>query len=376
MGDIMTNSIRNVNVKNKKVIIRCDLNVPIKDNKILDDTRIIKSLETIKYLLDNGASLIILSHLGKIKKPDDMVTNTLEPIGVRLSELLNKEITFISQTRGRELSLACKKLKPKEIILVENTRFEDLPNNYESSCDEKLSKYWASLGDVFVNDAFGSSHRKHASVCGISKYLPSYNGLLIEKEVKVLDKLLKNPERPYTVIMGGAKVDDKIELIKSIIVKCDYLVVGGGIANTFLKVNGYKVGNSLISDAFDSEIKQIISDNKDKIIMPVDVMVGKDNTDFCEVRELNNIQHDEKIYDIGPKTINLFRSTIYNSNTIFINGTVGLSENKLFETGTKEILMACNDSDATVIAAGGDCVSAVNRYGYNDDFLISTGGGA
>ena len=372
----MRKLIKDVDVKNKKVIIRCDLNVSFKDDVIKDDTRIVKSIKTIKYLLVNGASVIIMSHLGKVKTEEDKKDNSLKIVVPRLSELLNREVRFISTTHGKELEKTCKELVPGEVILMENTRFEDVPNELESKCDDKLSKYWASLGDMFVNDAFGSSHRAHASVCGIAKYLPSYNGFLMEEEIRILDKVLKDPERPFTVVMGGAKVDDKLELIKALIDKCDNLIVGGGIANTFLLASGYNVGTSLVSESMINEVKELINNYSKKIVMPVDVVVGKLDTDYCEKRLVSEVKDDENILDIGFKSINKFRNVLYSSNTIFLNGTVGLYFNKLFEEGTKEIFDASDDSDATVIAAGGDCVTAVNHFGYGEKFLISTGGGA
>lgn len=369
-------TIKNVDVKKKKVIVRCDLNVKIKDGKVIDNTRIKKSLKTIKYLLDNGASVIIMSHLGKIKIKDDFKDNSLLPVSIELSELLNKKVLFIDSPHGKNLENACKKIKPGEIILIENTRFEDVPYNLESKCDIKLSEYWASLGDIFVNDAFASSHRAHASVCGIASILPSYNGFLIEEEVKILDKILNKPETPFTIIMGGAKVDDKIDLIKNLIDKCDNLIVGGGIANTFLKASGINVGKSLVSDSMIKEVKILLDKYSKKIVMPVDVVVSNDNGKTAIKKELKEINSDDSIFDIGYKTTNKFRNIIYNSHTIFINGTVGLYENELFSNGTKNILDSCADSDAVVVAAGGDSLSAANHFKHSDDFLISTGGGA
>ena len=372
----MKKLIKEAYIKNKRVIIRCDLNVPIKDGRILDDTRIIKSLPTIEYLLDNEAAIIIMSHLGKVESIQDFKTNSLSIVAKRLEELLKVKILFCDVTHGDKLTRMTNNLQPKEVLLMENTRFEDVPDRKESKCDEELSKYWASLGDIFVNDAFGSSHRAHASVCGIAKYLPSYNGLLLESEVSLLDKVLNNPKKPLTVIMGGAKVDDKIDLIKALIDKCDNLIVGGGIANTFLLARGIQVGQSLVSQSMLKEVENLLDKYSDKIILPVDVIVGKLNSDYHMTRNLSDIEDDELIGDIGDKSIEKFTWVINDSQTIFINGTVGMYENKLFDSGTKEILKACYEAKILVITAGGDAMSATNKYGYQDDFLISTGGGS
>jgi len=373
----MEKNIKTLEVKNKKVIVRFDFNVTVKDGKILDDTKIIKTLRTIKYLLEQGASIIMLSHFGKVKDEESKAKNSLKPVCEYLSNLIGKDIIFVSETKGQELSSKCKNLKPGELLMIENTRFEDVPNQLESDNDENLAKYWASLGDVFINDAFGSSHRAHASVCGIAKFLPNANGFIVEEEVESLNKLIINPNRPFTVIMGGAKVDDKIDLIRSLIPKCDYLVTGGGIANTFLLAKGYNIGKSLANRELVLEVKSLLDKYGDKIIVPVDVVVGKLETDYQMARELTEIEPDELIYDIGEKTILKIKEVIEKSNTIFVNGTVGLYENKLFERGTKEILNAIANSQATSIAAGGDSVSSVNYYKLDDKFdFLSTGGGA
>ncbi len=373
----MIKNIYNLDVENKKAIVRCDFNVTIKDGRIMDDTKIKKSLKTINYLLDKNASIILLSHFGKVKDEASKEKNTLKPVANHLMKLLNKEVKFIPTTRGEQLTTACKNLLPGEILLVENTRFEDIPNNLESNNDDDLAKYWASLADLFINDAFGSSHRAHASVCGIAKYLPSTNGFIVEEEVNNLNKLIINPERPFTVIMGGAKVDDKLDLIKSLINKCDYLIVGGGIANTFLLAQGYKVGKSLVNSEVVDEIKKLYFENQSKIILPIDLVVGKENSDYQKKCGLNEVADDELIYDIGDETINLIAKTIDKSKTIFINGTVGLYENPLFANGTKEILNLIADANVVSIAAGGDSVSSVNYFNLNEKFnFLSTGGGA
>ncbi len=369
--------INDIDVKNKKVIVRCDFNVTIKEGKILDDTKIVKTLKTINYLLEQNSSLILMSHFGKVKDEESKQKNSLKPVAEHLSLLLNKEVIFVNITRGDELTNKCNELKPGEVLLVENTRFEDVPNNLESGNDKDLAKYWASLGEVFINDAFGSSHRAHASVCGISEFLPSANGFIIEEEIYNLNKVISNPERPFTVIMGGAKVDDKIDLIKSLINKCDYLITGGGIANTFLLAQGYEIGSSLANKDLVNEVKDLLDKYPDKIIVPVDTIVGKVDSDFCDKRGLNEIKPDELIYDIGEKTISTIVNIINNSKTIFVNGTVGLYENDLFAKGTKTILNEIANSSAISIAAGGDSVAAVNHFALDEKFdFLSTGGGA
>lgn len=369
--------INDIDVKNKKVIVRCDFNVTIKEGKILDDTKIVKTLKTINYLLEQNSSLILMSHFGKVKDEESKQKNSLKPVAEHLSLLLNKEVIFVNTTRGDELTNKCNELKPGEVLLVENTRFEDVPNNLESGNDKDLAKYWASLGEVFINDAFGSSHRAHASVCGISEFLPSANGFIIEEEIYNLNKVISNPERPFTVIMGGAKVDDKIDLIKSLINKCDYLITGGGIANTFLLAQCYEIGSSLANKDLVNEVKDLLDKYPDKIIVPVDTIVGKVDSDFCDKRGLNEIKPDELIYDIGEKTISTIVNIINNSKTIFVNGTVGLYENDLFAKGTKTILNEIANSSAISIAAGGDSVAAVNHFALDEKFdFLSTGGGA
>lgn len=373
----MEKRIENIDIKNKRVIVRCDFNVTIKDGKIMDDTKIVKSLKTINYLLEHNASIIMLSHFGKVKDEESKAKNSLKPVADYLSKLLGKEIIFSPETRGNFLNKTCSELVSGQLVLIENTRFEDVPNKLESNNDPELAKYWASLGDVFINDAFGSSHRAHASVCGIANYLPSFNGFIVEEEVENLNRIISNPDRPFTVIMGGAKVDDKIDLIKSLITKCDYLITGGGIANTFLLAKGYNVGKSLVNSELVDEVKKLIEMYPNKIILPVDLIVGKEESDFCEPRSLDAINSDELIYDIGTQSINNIKDIINSSKTIFVNGTVGLYENNLFEKGTKEVLDSIANTSASSVAAGGDSVSAVNYFNLTDQFtFLSTGGGA
>lgn len=367
--------IKDYKINNKKVILRCDLNVSIKDGKIIDDTKIIKSLDTIKYLIENNNSIIILSHLGKIKSETDKEKNTLYPVYLKLKELLNNTVYFSKTTRGKELEDIASNLKEKEILLIENTRFEDFPEKLESGCNLELSKYWASLGDIFVNDAFGTSHRRHASNYGIKKYLDSYYGILINEELTKLKELTVNPKKPFTVIMGGAKVDDKLALIEEMLKECDKLIVGGGIANTFLLAENYNIGSSLSNKDYIPQIKEILTNYKDKIIVPTDFYV--ENNGIKKYRKINEIENNDIIYDIGTISLKEYEVIIDDSNTIFLNGTVGLYENENYAYGTKELLSILKKSNKKVFIGGGDAVSATNKLGYSDSFYYkSTGGGA
>lgn len=367
--------IKDHKINNKKVILRCDLNVSIKDGKIIDATKIIKSLDTIKYLIENNNSIIILSHLGKIKSETDKEKNTLYPVYLKLKELLNNTVYFSKTTRGKELEDIASNLKEKEILLIENTRFEDFPEKLESGCNLELSKYWASLGDIFVNDAFGTSHRRHASNYGIKKYLDSYYGILINEELTKLKELTVNPKKPFTVIMGGAKVDDKLALIEEMLKECDKLIVGGGIANTFLLAENYNIGSSLSNKDYIPQIKEILTNYKDKIIVPTDFYV--ENNGIKKYRKINEIENNDIIYDIGTISLKEYEVIIDDSNTIFLNGTVGLYENENYAYGTKELLSILKKSNKKVFIGGGDAVSATNKLGYSDSFYYkSTGGGA
>ncbi len=364
--------ITDIDIRNKKVILRCDLNVNISDNKIINEERIIASLETINYLIKQNAKVIIMSHLGKIKEEADKEENSLYIVYKRLEELLATKVTFSNVTKGAELEKKIDNLNPGEVLLMENTRFEDLNDKSESNNNDNLAKYWASLGEVFINDAFGMTHRKHASNSGISKYLESGVGFLIERELEGLKSLIE-PERPFTVIMGGAKVGDKITLIANLLKKGDYLLLGGGIANTFLSVN-HNVGNSLVSPESIEEVKKLIKEYKDKIILPIDVVVQ--SGEEVLIKELADIKEDNKIYDIGPKTIELYKKYIDLAKTVFINGTVGLYENSEFAQGTKSILEICSKCRGRVILGGGDALASATKFKINNFYFMSTGGGA
>lgn len=375
----MKKTIEEFNLENKKVIIRCDLNVPIKDGVILDDNRIKMSLKTIKYAIDKNAKVILLSHLGRIKNLSDKEKNSLYPISVRLSKLLGQKVFFVNETHGSVVEDAISNMKPKDVILLENTRYEDLPDKKESTCNPLLSNYWASLGDIFINDAFGVSHRCHASNVGIAKRLPSGIGFLVQSEMNALNKILKDIKRPYTVILGGAKMNDKIRVINSLVEKADYILLGGGIANTFLVAKGYDLKKSVYDIDSIKVAKELLEKYKEKIILPVD---GYEYTKYCDSKNkeycnLKTVSNNNMVLDIGPETIRIFSKYIKESNTIFFNGPVGVFEFDNFSYGTKKILEEMKYSKAKVIVGGGDSASAAIKFGYKDSFFhISTGGGA
>ena len=375
----MKKTIKDFDLNNKRVIIRCDFNVPIKDGIILDDNRIKESLKTINYALDNNAKIILLSHLGRVKTDNDKKDNTLLPVSKRLSELLGVKVNFINETRGSVIEEVIKNMEPKDIVMLENTRYEDVPNKKESNNDEKLGKYWASLGDIFINDAFGTAHRTHASNVGIASNIPSGIGFLIQKELKMLGDVLNEPKRPYVVIAGGAKMHDKIKIIDKLIKKADYILLGGGIANTFLVAKGYDLKKSVYDEESVSHAKELLKKYDEKIILPLDGYSSSSYSDGLKVNyyKLDNVEDGEMILDIGPETIKLFSKYILKAKTVFWNGPVGVSEFKNFEYGTKKMCEVLKPSDANVVFGGGDSAAAVIRFGYKNSFShVSTGGGA
>lgn len=375
----MKKTIRDYDLSGKKVIIRVDFNVPIKDGKITDDNRIKASLETINYAISNNAKVILMSHLGRIKTEEDKIKNTLEPVALRLSELLDKEIIFVDETRGKILEDAISELKPGEILLMENTRFEDLNNKAESSNSEELGKYWASLGDIYINDAFGTSHRSHASNVGIASNLPNGIGFLIEKEIKEIEQTIKNPQRPFTVILGGSKVKDKIGVIENLVNIADYILIGGAMAYTFLKASGIEIGSSLLDEESIDFCKNILKKYSDKIILPIDSVNALEISDEVTPREcfINEIKENEIGLDIGYNTVKLFKQYLQKSKTIIWNGPLGYFEIEAFSNGTKKICEVLKDIDAKKIVGGGDTGAAIIEFGYKDSVsFISTGGGA
>jgi len=375
----MKKTIRDYDLSGKKVIIRVDFNVPIKDGKITDDNRIKASLETINYAINNNAKVILMSHLGRIKTEEDKIKNTLEPVALRLSELLDKEIIFVDETRGKILEDAISELKPGEILLMENTRFEDLNNKAESSNSEELGKYWASLGDIYINDAFGTSHRSHASNVGIASNLPNGIGFLIEKEIKEIEQTIKNPQRPFTVILGGSKVKDKIGVIENLVNIADYILIGGAMAYTFLKASGIEIGSSLLDEESIDFCKNILKKYSDKIILPIDSVNALEISEEVPPREcfINEIKENEIGLDIGYNTVKLFKQYLQKSKTIIWNGPLGYFEIEAFSNGTKKICEVLKDIDAKKIVGGGDTGAAIIEFGYKDSVsFISTGGGA
>ena len=374
----MKKTIRDYDLKDKKVIIRCDFNVPMKDGVITDNNRIAESINTIKYALDNGAKVILLSHLGRVKEEKDLKENDLAPVAQELSNLLNKKVVFSHKTRGPELEDAINKLASGEVLLIQNTRYEDLEGKKESSNDEELGAYWASLGDLFINDAFGTLHRAHASNVGVSSHLPNGVGLLIEKELTELEKL-NNPERPFVIIMGGAKVEDKIGVIENLASKADKIVIGGGMAFTFLKAQGINVGLSKVEDEQLEFCKKMLELYPDKLVLPVDVNVTTEfsNDKDNRITSVNSINENEMGLDIGPETVSLINSIIDLSKTVFWNGPLGVYEFSKYKEGTEKVMEHLANSGVISILGGGDIVSCATNMGFKDKVThASTGGGA
>ncbi len=375
----MKQTLKDINIDNKRVIVRCDFNVPITNGNVLDDTKIVKSLKTINYLLEHNCKIILLSHLGRIKTEADKQTNSLAPVKTVLEKYLHKEIKFAPDLLSSETLNMALNLAPKEVLLLENTRFLDIPDKLESNLNLETAQTLAKMGEVFVNDAFASSHRAHTSVVGIPKFLPNCLGFLAEEEINMLNNLVLNPVHPFTVLMGGAKVDDKIPIIKSLLPKCDYLLLSGGIANSFLAALGLSVGASLKTDNPDiiTELKKIMLEYKPKFAFPLDAIVTPSFAKNPELKNINEIAPNDIIKDIGSKTINKYQNIINNSKTIFINGTMGVYEEKEYKNGTYEILEILKNSPATIVIGGGDTISAVNNLGFKNNFPnISSGGGA
>lgn len=371
-------TIKDVNLENKKVLIRCDFNVPMKEGKIVDDTRITAALPTIQYALDNNAKVILFSHLGRVKEEADLTKNNLAPVAKRLEELLNKAVTFVNETRGKKLETAIANMNNKDIILVQNTRYEDLEGKKESKNDPELGAYWASLGDIFVNDAFGTIHRAHASNVGIASNIESCIGLLIEKELAAL-KELDNPAHPFVVVLGGAKVADKIGVIENLVKKADKILIGGGMAFTFLKAEGYEIGNSLLDEENIEFCKKIVEEYPEKIVLPVDAAVTTEYSENEEykVKDINNLEYNEMGLDIGPNTEKLFENYLKEANIAVWNGPLGVYEFEKYKQGTNHILQFVVDNNIKIILGGGDIVAAASTAGYKDKvYHASTGGGA
>ena len=371
-------TIKDIDINNKKVLIRCDFNVPIKEGKIVDNTRIVGALPTIKYAIEHNAKVILLSHLGRIKEESDLDKNNLAPVAQELSKLLEKDILFSEKTRGSELEATVDSMEPGDVLLIQNTRYEDLDGKKESKNDPELGRYWASLGDVFVNDAFGTIHRAHASNVGIASNLESCIGFLIEKELNALN-VLENPEHPFIVILGGAKVADKIGVIENLVTKADKILIGGGMAFTFLKAQGYEIGKSLLDEENIDFCKKMLENYKDKIELPVDFAVTNEYTNDEEyrVKEVTNIGNDEMGLDIGPQSIEKYQNIIKTASIVLWNGPLGVYEFDKYKKGTDELLEYAVSNNIKLILGGGDIVAAASNSGYKEKvYHASTGGGA
>lgn len=366
-------TVRDVDLKGKRVLMRADFNVPLEDGKITDDTRIRAALPTIKYILDQGASLILMSHLGRPKGPDPALS--LKPVAARLSELLGREVKMAPDCVGDEVKAMAEALKPGEVMLLENTRF----HKGESKNDPEFAAQLAALGEIFVNDAFGTAHRSHASNVGVSQHLPAVAGFLIEKEIKFLSKATENPEHPYVVILGGAKVSDKIGVIENLLGKADTILIGGGMANTFFKAKGLEVGDSLVEGEALELARDLMTRAGGKLVLPVDVVVADafDNNANSKVVPVDAVEPGWRILDIGPQTVALFKEKLADAKTVVWNGPMGVFEMPNFAKGTFEIARILADLDAVTIIGGGDSASAVNQAGVaNKVSHVSTGGGA
>ncbi|MBF0600933.1 phosphoglycerate kinase [Limosilactobacillus oris] len=378
-------TVEDLPLEGQKVLMRVDFNVPIKDGVVGDDNRIVAALPTIKYVIDHGGRAILFSHLGRVKKEEDKPGLSMRPVAERLSNLLNKPVTFVPVTEGKQLEDAIDNMKNGDVLLVQNTRYEDVKDGEyvkrESGNDPELGKYWASLGDVFVNDAFGTAHRKHASNVGIATNKPgkAAAGYLMEKEIKFLGDAVDNPERPFVAILGGAKVSDKIGVIDNLLDKADKIIIGGGMAYTFYAAKGIKVGNSLVEKDKIDVAKQILDKAGDKLVLPIDnVVADKFNNDADTKVVESDIDDGWMALDIGPKSVEEFENVLKDAKTVVWNGPMGVFEMPNFAKGTLEIGKFLGAlTDATTIVGGGDSTAAVKELGVADKLThISTGGGA
>ena len=382
--------VSDLDVKGKKVIVRVDFNVPHKGEVITDDNRIVAALPTIKYLVENGAKTILMSHLGKVdykKTPEEIEAakkkNDMSIVAKKLAEYLPEtKVVFVNATRGEELENAVAALEDGQVLLMQNTRYE----KGESKNDPELAKYWASLGDMFVIDAFGSVHRAHASTVGIPSILPNATGYLVEKELKFLGDAVENPVRPFVGILGGAKVADKLKVIDNLLNKCDTLIIGGGMAYTFLKAKGYEIGTSLVDEEKLDYCKEMIEKAEKmgkKLLLPIDTVVCTNFPDpidapvETEVVDSDKIPADKQGLDIGPKTAELFAAEVKAAKTVVWNGPMGVFENPTLAKGTNEVAKALAECEGTTIIGGGDSAAAIKQLGYADKVShVSTGGGA
>ncbi len=378
-------SVDDINVKGQRVLVRCDFNVPLKGGVITDENRLVAALPTIKKLVADGGKIILCSHLGKVKTEEDKLTKTLAPVAVRLSELLGQEVKFVPNPNvvGENVVEAVNAMKDGEIILLENTRFR----KEETKCGEEFSKELASICDVFVNDAFGTAHRAHCSNVGVTKFVDTaVVGYLMQKEIDFLGNAVNNPERPFVAILGGAKVADKLNVINNLLEKCDTLIIGGGMAYTFLKAKGFEVGTSLVDDEkveYCANMMKKAEELGKKLLLPVDTTIAKafpdpiDGEIEVSVVPSNEIPADMMGLDIGPKTAELYAEAAKTAKTVVWNGPMGVFENPTLAKGTIAVAKALAETEATTIIGGGDSAAAVNQLGFGDKMShISTGGGA
>lgn len=379
-------TVEDLPLEGKKVLMRVDFNVPIKDGVVGDDNRIVAALPTINYVIDHGGRAILFSHLGRIKKEEDKPGLSLRPVAERLSNLLNKPVTFVPVTEGKQLEDAISQMNNGDVLLVQNTRYEDVKDGEyvkrESGNDPELGKYWASLGDVFVNDAFGTAHRAHASNVGIAQAISAGKsgvGFLMEKEIKFLGDAVDNPVRPFVAILGGAKVSDKIGVIDHLLDKADKIIIGGGMAYTFYAAKGIKTGNSLVEKDKIDVAKQIMDKAGDKLVLPIDNVVADAFKNDANTKVVEgDIDDGWMALDIGPKTIELYKSVLADAKTVVWNGPMGVFEMSNFAKGTLEIGKFLGTlTGATTIVGGGDSTAAAKQLGIADRLShISTGGGA
>ena len=375
-------TVRDIDLKGRRVLMRVDFNVPMMDGDITDENRIVAALPTIEYILKAGGQLILLSHLGRVKTEEDKLKNTLAPVAQRLSTHLGQDVVFVPETRGKAVEAAVQILSDGDVMMIENTRHEDLEGKKESGNDSELGAYWASLGDVFVNDAFGTAHRAHASNVGIASNMKEVvAGFLLEKEIKFIGDTIENPERPLVAVLGGAKVSDKINVIKKLLDVADYVIITGAMAYTFYLAQGHDVGTSLVeADKLDLA-HELLALGKDKLVLGQDVVTAKafDKDSERNVRDKSAIPSDEMGMDVGPKTLENYFKYVEKAKTVIWNGPLGVFEFPRFAEGTKgfaQKLADLNESVTTIIG-GGDSAAAVIQFGLADQFAhISTGGGA
>ncbi len=366
--------VTDLDVKGKKVLVRVDFNVPIKDGKVTDDTRITAALPTIQYLLDNGAAVILCSHLGRPKEGPDPAYS-MKPVAEHLATLISAPVKFAEDCIGPVAEKAAAELKPGEVLVLENARFHP----EETKNDPSMAKALASLADLYVNDAFGSAHRAHASTAGVAEYLPSAAGFLMEKEIRYLGNAIADPVRPFVAILGGAKISDKIGVINNLLNKADKILIGGGMANTFLAAKGYQMGDSLVEAEVIDQAKGLLEKSAGKLVLPVDLVIADafDAEANKKVIPVGDVPAGWRVLDIGPETVKAFGAEIASAGTVVWNGPMGVFEFPRFAEGTYGVAKAVANSHAISIIGGGDSVAAINQSGLSDKIThISTGGGA